>query len=415
MAGMTDELGRFLLHPNRNAGGTAGTADDPVALYYKSVGILVDDDGHYGLFAPVNWQQVVNGNWRAVASRQEITIQAVHSGSGAPIVGAEIRLLPRFDIRSLIHFPIDAFEVNPELGQAKYRVLKDSEWSASVRLPDSKSELSYPVTIDATNVVRIKVDLEPRVRVLLLDLSGVPVPNVYVSLRTHRGEAISGKSDEDGRAAILVQADESYALRVSVAKWQTADRDPIRVKARPDVYEIRIARAWWMSIALHANGVDLPQTSLIAYFDGSSTEHLYFQHFLSSFQKVLVNETYKRAIVLAPGCQPTEVPLGDGATTDDPPVKVEVKRGPTIELSRELLPRSFTPPLQWSATALHVAESYLGPRGKISYITQFFSTKPTPMEGALVLGPFAPGTYELKILDGDGKVLWEETREVKWP
>jgi hypothetical protein len=37
------------------------------------------------------------------------------------------------------------------------------------------------------------------------------------------------------------------------------------------------------------------------------------------------------------------------------------------------------------------------------------------MEGALVLGPFAPGTYELKILDGDGKVLWEETREVKWP
>jgi hypothetical protein len=42
-----------------------------------------------------------------------------------------------------------------------------------------------------------------------------------------------------------------------------------------------------------------------------------------------------------------------------------------------------------------------------------FSSEFTPTDGDIVFGPFAPGTYALKILDASGKTLWEETREVK--
>jgi hypothetical protein len=44
---------------------------------------------------------------------------------------------------------------------------------------------------------------------------------------------------------------------------------------------------------------------------------------------------------------------------------------------------------------------------------RLFSSESLPSDGDIVFGPFTSGTYELKILDATGKVLWEETREVK--
>jgi hypothetical protein len=61
---------------------------------------------------------------------------------------------------------------------------------------------------------------------------------------------------------------------------------------------------------------------------------------------------------------------------------------------------------------LHIAEPHLGEYGKHGAYMRLFSSESLPSDGDITFGPFTPGTYDLKILDANGKILWEETRTI---
>jgi hypothetical protein len=118
-------------------------------------------------------------------------------------------------------------------------------------------------------------------------------------------------------------------------------------------------------------------------------------------------------VVIAPGCSLGEAKFMPNATLPFTPIRIEMQLGPTVVVSRAALPIDSVAPLKATAKALHIAEQHLADYGKRGDVLKMFSSEFVPANGDITFGPFAPGTYALKIFDANGKVLWEETRLVQ--
>jgi hypothetical protein len=118
-------------------------------------------------------------------------------------------------------------------------------------------------------------------------------------------------------------------------------------------------------------------------------------------------------VVIAPGCALGEAQFIPNATLPFTPIRIEMQHGSTVVVSRAALPGEFVSPLKATAKALHIAPQQLADYGKSGDVLKLFSSEFVPADGEITFGPFAPGTYALKILDANGKVLWEETRLVQ--
>jgi hypothetical protein len=374
---------------------------------------MVQDDDHSGLFAPIEWQDVVTGVWHQVVSKRVITVQVMHRGGTEPATGAAIRLLPRVGKFSFDQFAIDGFEAQPERAQVKFRILDETDWSAVVRISDTEAWVSYPLTIDAMGFARIQIDREQKVRLLVTDAMGVPAAGIQIELQGRGGETIIAKSDETGRAEAEVQPDTTYLLVISDSKWEFLHLNNPRVKARPESYEIKIAKMWVLDCALEAAGFEVPKSALIACFGPSSQEALFVSWWSTANPKVNANDAIDRAVVLAPGCLPAESQVFFRNNGADPSLHAELKRGPRVRVARAAIEGAFPGPLKAQSTALQVAPSFLGKASDSAPITEMFSSESTPTEGDIVFGPLTPGKYSLKTVDASGKTLWEETREVK--
>jgi hypothetical protein len=413
MWGLTDAQGRFKLFPEGRVVRTVGSAEMPTELQSAPIGVLVVDDNYSGLLAPVEWQDLVGGSWRGVARKQVVMVRVVHARSGTPVSNAEVRLLPRSG--ALLHqiFAIDAFECDRELAQSKFRILEGTEWSATVRLPNSEQWITYPIKIDATNNAKIAIDLEQQVRLHLRDSRGTPVPGVMVILQAQGGDTLTTRSDEQGRASVTANPNETYRTFVGESGWRHMLKIGPTVKARTEPYELWLAQEWILKCSIDVTGSVPPLKALIAFYDSARHEHLYVEAWFTNDSTLIINDAAQRAVVLAPGCAALEthsmVRPDEGRST----ISLELKRGPTINVSRTVLPIEVLSPLKGRATAIHVAERHLGDYGKQRDVTSMFSSEFTPSEGDIVFGPFTPGTYELKILDANGQTLWKETRDVK--
>jgi hypothetical protein len=195
--------------------------------------------------------------------------------------------------------------------------------------------------------------------------------------------------------------------------WGFLLQDIPRIKARPDPYEINIARRWMLGCSLRADGFDPPEQALIACYDSTSPEPLFVEWVAGNNRSISVNDAIRRAVVMAPGCLPVEVQLFVTASTGGPPIRAEVKHGPKVVVQRSVLPTEHASPLKATATAVHICENHLGAYGSRDDVSELFSTEFVLPDGDIVFGPFTPGTYELMILDATGKTVWEQTKVIE--
>jgi hypothetical protein len=126
-----------------------------------------------------------------------------------------------------------------------------------------------------------------------------------------------------------------------------------------------------------------------------------------------INDAASVAVLIVPGYLPAEARIGTTPETFGAPMHFAVKRGPTVTVARSALPGDYTAPLTATATPIHICESLLRAHGKGRDILNVFSSEFALKDGDLILGPFTPGIYALKVLDAAGKTLWEEERDVK--
>jgi hypothetical protein len=279
-------------------------------------------------------------------------------------------------------------------------------------MPKGENWISYPLTIGATGHAIIQVDQDQTVRILALDTLGAPVPELRFSLLAKGGESIVLTTDIEGRGEVVVQPGETYHLHMSVAMWGTIDQKRILVKARREPYELKLARQRYAKCILSGLDGEQPALSLTACFGPSSPGPL-FVDVLGARGSININDAASVAVLIVPGYLPAESRIGTTPETFGAPMHFAVKRGPTVTVARSALPGDYTAPLTATAIPIHICESLLRAHGKGWDILNVFSSEFALKDGDLILGPFTPGIYALKVLDAAGKTLWEEERDVK--
>jgi hypothetical protein len=311
---------------------------------------------------------------------------------------------------------IDPYEAAVDLGQAKFKILKGTTWSAMVRLRGCKNWTPYPINVEKNGQAQVLLDPKDAIRIRVRDLKGLGIGEARIQLIHSSGELLSATTDEQGNAQVLAPRGEIFRTRIeakgrSSTTWR---QDELQVRTEP--YDFTLARNSWLSFWLEGTNFQAPGEAVIVSYGDMHSEFIGI-HVWSAWDKwpPMSNDAVKRIVVIAPGCAPAakdiEPPTMDSFRSSQAGVKVH--RGPTIVVPRAVLTHSIAEPIRATATAIHIAESHLGEFGKDSYITEKFSSEFTPTEGDIVFGPFAPGTYALKILDASGKMLWEETRLVQ--
>jgi hypothetical protein len=284
-----------------------------------------------------------------------------------------------------------------------------------VQLPGVEDWVVYPLTIAGSEDVRVVIAQDQKIRLLVRDHQGVPVPGVSFLLSGRGGDSLNLKTDEAGRAEATAQPGMAYSLNILESGWTILQLIRENVEVRPEEFDIKIVRSRDLECSLESDGFATPATSLVACFGHSSPDPISVTIWNARRPQLSINEAVNRVVFLAVGCLPAESQIFMGTSGSPNAIRIELTRGPTVSVSRTVLPKDYSGPLKATATALKIAEAILGELSNRRAFMRSYSSEFTPSEGDILFGPFTPGTYKLKILDADGKVLWEETREVKGP
>jgi hypothetical protein len=376
--------------------------------------MLIRDGDSVGMTSPIDWPEIVKGTWSKTVDRRELTVQVVQAIDSAPLAGAEVRLIPRASTLMFPKLAIEPFESNLDLAQAKFRVLDGTDWSASVRLPESKNWVPHTIAIEDGDIVRVVIDTDQKVRLLARDYFGAPAPGVELALSSRGSELIRAKTDEEGRAEMQVQADTEYFVEVKSHEWFHANRqEQHKVKASALVRELRLKRRYGYEYSYSAVGFEKP---------GRITVHLYGEDLndpkgqtscYENLNSIGIMDDVRLLVVDEPGCVIEHLPIDPSTKGAGPPIQIELRRGPTVVVARAVLPADYIAPLKATAQAIKIDKIPLWEGAAQERAMKRYSSEFTPTEGDIVFGPLSPGKYALKILDANGKTLWEETREVK--
>jgi hypothetical protein len=407
--GVTNASGRFQLTGSFQFKDSSGVADPPNPSRIHRLMLFAKTAKCAGGFAPIDWQQIVKGTWRGVVEPQEITVRFVDAESGGAIAGSSIRLVPHYWRTSFLYFTTPPTSTQPELGQAQFQIIRGSSWMAFVQTPDSQDEGNYPLEVDADGVAIIRVQKAPRIRVRARDYLGAPVSGARMSLGSNGGSSKPCTTDDEGRVQFPAGAGVSYDIWMADSLWQVIKPSPSFLQVQADEYEVTLARTCALNLSLEAVGFEPPDKAHLVFFGPSSPEFLSVRSWRKSTPSRLAHDGITRIVVLAPGCLHAEAHFDAKDANGNLNAVAHVVRGPTVTVPRSELPSEFAMPLKGIAQALRIAESLI----KNYSITDDFHSEGVASDAGMVFGPLTPGTYELRIFDAQGKVLWKETRVIR--
>jgi hypothetical protein len=249
--------------------------------------------------------------------------------------------------------------------------------------------------------------------VLVRDSFGAAVPGVRIELESIGRDKLLTTSDHEGRAEVLVEADTDYSLGINSRDWRCTTRSSPLIKAGPKVHELVVARPLAIEFSYSTAGIKEPSQVLVAMYGSNRDDYFFFAPVYSNPNQLWILDVVRRLVVLSPGCVPEEVLVSPTGQDPGPPIHVELRPGPTISVSREVLPKESAAPLKATTTATSIAHLPMATHLEQFVRQKIFSSSIKLRDGDIVFGPFTAGTYALKILDATGKTLWEEEREVK--
>jgi hypothetical protein len=181
------------------------------------------------------------------------------------------------------------------------------------------------------------------------------------------------------------------------------------MQAQAEEYEITLARSRMLNLSLKANDFEAPDKATLVYFTASGQPPHEYKHWSQSNPTVDAHDAITRILVLAPGCLYADAKFDPKDENGNLNAVAHLERGPTVTVPRSELPLECALPLKASAVPKKIAVDLIG---YTDAVIHFYSEGAVSDDG-VVFGPFTPGTYDLKIVDADGKILWEQTKEFK--
>jgi hypothetical protein len=196
--------------------------------------------------------------------------------------------------------------------------------------------------------------------------------------------------------------------------WVLLGAGSHRVTLRPEEYELTVAKKAAIVLTINAPGDDVTYEALVACYPSGGSEQLTFcKCFSRSRHLFYIHEAARRIVVLLPGFLPAEVRIGPNASGHFEAVQVRPLPGISVAIPKAAFPPHSSGPLTATATPVAIAPKDLGSLAtEKEYITRFTSAF-TPPDGDITFGPFTPGTYDLKIVDASGAVVWQQTKVIE--
>jgi hypothetical protein len=225
---------------------------------------------------------------------------------------------------------------------------------------------------------------------------------------------IKARTDEEGRAEVHAQADTDYFVEVLSQEWLLESmRNQPKVKAGGNLCEFTVTRWIKYEFAYSAVGFEKPKRIHIKTYGAGPDDPKYQLTCYESMNSISLTDNIGQILVAEPGCLAEELLFTPSPEPSAAPIHIELKRGPTVIVARAVLPADYIAPLKATAQAIKIDKIPLWEGAAQERAMKRYSSEFTPTEGDIVFGPLSPGKYALKILDANGKTLWEETREVK--
>jgi hypothetical protein len=348
-----------------------------------------------------------------VIAKDEMTVQVVDATRHEALPGAAIRLSPAIGKSSFPRCAIDAYEINLPIGQSKFKVLTDTSWMALVRLANSEDWISYPLTLTEHGQAQVRINTESQIKVRVRDPSGAPISAVKIVLMDGPTEPVSAFTDHEGRAALIASSAGKYRMYVQGPVWKNLNMRALFATVQPDVYELTVVKSAGLRLTWDAPRMSPPEKALVVLYGSDKSKPLSLYWWTSGQPIIDCHNAVRRIVVFAPGWLPAEAQVTSNAELGESHAFVQVHPGPNLTVPRDDLPKELASPLKATAIALQIAKGRFGPFAEREIAPHLFASEFTPPNGDIVFGPFTPGTYELKILDATGAVVWQQTKTIE--
>jgi hypothetical protein len=330
------------------------------------------------------------------------------------MIGAEVSLIPQIgEVRLSESRSSHPIWKNESLAESRFPVLRGSAWSAAVSVPVYGIANAYALDFDSEGNAKIFIDTESTIKVALRDPEGVPVVGIEVALNGPNEKSKPLSTDREGRVQFIAKPSTDYWLSVEDSAWRLLGSWSNSVTLRPEEYELTVAKSADIWLCFGGLGSGWHRTVLVACYSGGIPERMNLSLCTPFAPVVRAHVAVKRMVVVLVGFKPAEIPVDPGSIGTHESIDVTPILGMTFNVPRSSLPQQTNGPLQATATPLEILKEHLGIQSKNEHLLWHFGSTFTPPEGDIVFGPFTPGTYELKILDATGAVVWQQTKTIE--
>jgi hypothetical protein len=207
-----------------------------------------------------------------------------------------------------------------------------------VQLPSKEDLITYPLTSIISDRAEVRIDLGQRIRVIARDHFGLPVVGVSVRLTNERSESMAATTDQEGRTQFMAPPGATFQLSVQGGGYVSLSREPFDVNARPEEYELTLARSSRLELALEVVDQQPPQRAVAALLGATTAGTLSARWWHVKGPFLPIHSAVDRIMVFAPGFLAAEMQVSPSPEGEESYSRVPLRRGRTSEVSRALLP-----------------------------------------------------------------------------
>ncbi len=402
-SGVCDQDGRFILVPGRLGQNVCSLTDPSTTSHGLPSSphrlVVRDTNGSFGVFAPINWDQLARGLWaRALPEAKEWKATLTNAKTGVPIPDAIVERIPQEGTLPLFWLRREFPKLrSDELGQLNLGKIFGNSWRLEITADGfSSKELVLPARPGRNT----PITLEPgsRLSMRLIDKERAPLAGLRIILHGGLSREQSARTNAKGQASFWVQADQEYRYTIRGTELKRDMAAPLEITANLQEYQIRLLkRSKFRLLVFDQNGNELKR-GMVIYESTKSIDKKRTRELVNPMAFPVEDLRVK---VIVPGFQPsgwTEVSADD--LEQSAPIRLSVASGFMAYGKLESAAAS-----QYNGKSVRLfpvrVAGFDQETRVVSMERRYFKPTTVIHNGEFHFSSVTPGTYELQIGSGD--------------